>query len=356
MDMPIRSNRKIRARIAAVVGGGVMDSEWLSRLGRVSFLGTLDHHPKIRHISTRLEHSLSVANLGLQVAEQLELDSTNTRQFVAACLLHDIGHYPFSHAAESAFSHRFGANHHQIGQWIITGTGPIASWRSLKSYLEDAGIDPNAVWSIIDGTTENTLWAKLSALLRGPINLDTLDGIMRVASDFRMRKPLLPERIFVWVDGFPAICAHELASIDEFWQLKNRVYDRVINLPSNILAEARLCDLVKKQLEYSVLERFLEFDDSTFVQALGESYSRARLKKHDDKHFELRKRCDRETSLVRIRKRYFVDRQIGGSKQGLPLHRWGERYRHYKEPAYLMSRGQQLFLPGVQMTLESPEI
>ena len=39
-----------------------------------------------------------------------------------------------------------------------------------------------------------------------------------------------------------------LAAIDRFWLLKDRVYDQVINIPSNILAEARLCELVAREI------------------------------------------------------------------------------------------------------------
>ncbi|HLT36551.1 MAG TPA: HD domain-containing protein, partial [Enhygromyxa sp.] len=111
-----------RARIVELLGDSLLASPWLSRLGRISFLGTLDQHPRSRRSSNRLEHSLGVASLAADAAVDLGLPRERAQLFVAACLLHDIGHYPLSHAAEPAFAKLLGAGHHEVGRWIVLGT------------------------------------------------------------------------------------------------------------------------------------------------------------------------------------------------------------------------------------------
>ncbi|NVB36193.1 HD domain-containing protein [Pseudenhygromyxa sp. WMMC2535] len=348
-----------RARVHELLGADLVHSPWLRRLGRISFLGTLDEHPRSRRASTRLEHSLGVAALAADAAEALALPTAKARVFVAACLLHDVGHYPLSHAAEPAFAKVLGAGHHEVGRWIILGAGPIPRVQSLAPQLEQLDIDPAVVWGIIDRSPELPAdFAPLAELLKAPINLDTLEGIQRAARDFRVRSVRLPERVFTWVGDELGISRAALPAVDRFWGLKDRVYDQVINLPSNILAEARLCELVAQDIDATVLHGLEAFDDSALRRRLGaEGLERAALVDRDDRDYELWVRADygervakeeREPLMVRVRKRYYVDLAIEpeAGQEGLGLSRWIERYRHEKTRAWLVSRRRdQLRLP-----------
>ena len=52
-----------------------------------------------------------------------------------------------------------------------------------------------------------------------------------------------------------------------------------------------------------------------------------------------------------------VEGTVHPGPAGLALSRWSERYRHQREPAYLISKREQLELPGLRTTeLEAPEI
>jgi hypothetical protein len=193
-------------------------------------------------------------------------------------------------------------------------------------------------------------------LLAAPINLDTLDGIPRVVRDFRLRRRReWPEQVFTWVGNELALCGDAVEAMDAFWELKDHVYAEVINVPSNILAEARLCDLVAAHVRAGEIDQLPVLDDAWLRARLGRTLRAARLDLADDETYHLASHGDPERSLVRMRKRYYVDQRVGDAAAALPRSRWRERYRHERLPAYLISRSEQLALPGFA-TLESPEI
>src|SRR5215471_4788229 len=53
-------------------------------------------------LHTRFDHTLGVAHVAGQMADELELDPDERRLVRRAALLHDIGHGPFSHVSEYA--------------------------------------------------------------------------------------------------------------------------------------------------------------------------------------------------------------------------------------------------------------
>ena len=146
--------------------------------------------------------------------------------------------------------------------------------------------------------------------------------------------------------------------MDSFWETKDYVYGRVINVPSNILAEARLCELVAREIGDGIFARFESFDDAALAKALGQRYEEIQLRGGEDEDYVLRPRGGRGEVLVRTRKRYFVDRRVGEGR-ALEASRWGERYQHEKVRSFLISRNRQLELPGVDLAspeFEAPEI
>lgn len=334
--------------IADLLGAPLLASPWVRRLARVSFLGTLDYHPRNRRPASRLDHSLGVAVLGLEVGLALSLASDELRHFVAACLLHDIGHFPLSHAAEPGFERALGVAHHGVSEWIVRGNGAIPAALSLRPVLQGAGLDPDRVWAIIGGH------ADLSALLLAPINLDTLDGIVRTARAFQRPGLRLPDAIFVRKRGDLLLAPAALPVLDRFWQLKDRIYAEVINLPSNIVCEAALSRAVEAAFDRQVFERFDEFDDaalSALVRAVVRDSGLAGG--HDDRfqttRFPPPTGPDELPPVARVRKRYHVDPGVQPGPDGLPRRDWSRRYRHSRQLSFVSPRhaAAQLALPGL---------
>ena len=124
---------------------------------------------------TRFEHALGayyLARLTLsQLDERGELEGVSVEDRAiaqAAALLHDVGHYPFSHALEE-----IGALHHEEVARPLILSGPVAD--ILCATLgRDA---PARILALIRGTSESPL----QGLISGSLDLDKLDYLRRDA-------------------------------------------------------------------------------------------------------------------------------------------------------------------------------
>jgi uncharacterized protein len=134
---------------------------------------------------TRFEHSLGVYYLALRALRVLlgrdgegglsGVGERDLQTLLAASLLHDIGHYPFSHAIEE-----LGAPiepHERVGRQIIEG-GAVAE------ALVRHGVDPMRVANLVDPPRDQPLPAVdalLVRLLSGALDVDKLDYLPRDA-------------------------------------------------------------------------------------------------------------------------------------------------------------------------------
>ncbi len=161
----------------------LMSTPEFLRLQRVKQLGWVYVvWPGATH--TRYEHSLGVYHLARRALEHL-LDlgqlgglagavPSELRAVLAAALLHDVGHYPYSHGIEE-----LGAPiqpHEHNAEQIIT-RGEVA--RVLAEY----GVEPEAVVELVhpgNGPRDHR-WRVYRALLSGALDVDKLDYLPRDA-------------------------------------------------------------------------------------------------------------------------------------------------------------------------------
>jgi HD superfamily phosphohydrolase len=152
----------------------LVDTEVFQRLRYVRQLGwTYLVYPGATH--TRFEHALGTHHLSRRTLALLceaedstsisEIDQAVVR---SAALLHDVGHYPFSHALEE-----IGALHHEdVARPLIT-EGSVAA--ILSSQLgKDA---PIKVFDLIRGRSESPL----QGLISGSLDLDKIEYLKRDA-------------------------------------------------------------------------------------------------------------------------------------------------------------------------------
>ncbi len=168
-DVPL--DRKVMA---------IIDSIPFQRLRRVQQLGfTSWTWPGAHH--SRFEHSLGVFHITRQaVLYLLKLGSYNfsleeVNTVLAAGLLHDIGHYPYSHAVEELDLNVI-RNHELIGHEIVLGP-------EIAPILREAwGVQPEKVAAMIAKSSDVTLSRHellLRNLISGALDTDKLDYLMR---------------------------------------------------------------------------------------------------------------------------------------------------------------------------------
>jgi HD superfamily phosphohydrolase len=153
------------------------------RLDRVQQLGFVSRvWPGAKH--TRYEHSLGVLHLTRLAVAHLRshpsgawIDDEDARTVCAAALLHDVGHYPFSHAIEELGPPIL--PHEAVGRRLIEDpTGDLA-----PVLRREWGVDPGRVAALIDpaGRTLPPADRVLRDLLSGPLDMDKLDYLPRDA-------------------------------------------------------------------------------------------------------------------------------------------------------------------------------
>jgi HD superfamily phosphohydrolase len=155
------------------------------RLHRILQLGPVYHvYPGATH--TRASHSMGVYHLGRRLLQNLaergmadgsDLQSLISREgalsFLCACLLHDLGHFPYTHSLKELPLR----SHESL-------TGSIILAEPLKSLVNDCGADPVLIAAIIDKELPDKNNCELlfyRKLLSGCFDPDKLDYLNRDA-------------------------------------------------------------------------------------------------------------------------------------------------------------------------------
>ncbi|MFN2571885.1 MAG: HD domain-containing protein [Gemmatimonadales bacterium] len=144
----------------------VLDTPAVQRLRYVRQLGhAFLVYPGATH--TRFEHALGAYHLARRVVSELNIDAEEGRTIRLAALLHDIGHYPFSHALEEA-----GLPHHELLAARHLRGGALAA------VLERLGVPVEPLLALIQGTSAS----RLAGLISGSLDVDKLDYLSRDAT------------------------------------------------------------------------------------------------------------------------------------------------------------------------------
>ena len=116
----------------------LIDVKEVEKLSRIKQNGPAFHiYPGAVH--TRLSHSIGVYHLGhemmLSVARksnEIPFSETGLFSFLSACLLHDIGHFPYAHSLKELSV----KEHEEIAKELILGTP------ELYDAIKNAGGNP----------------------------------------------------------------------------------------------------------------------------------------------------------------------------------------------------------------------
>ncbi len=148
----------------------LIDTYEFQRLRRIRQLGSC-HLVFHGAEHSRFQHAIGTMWLMHQVLQRwrakelLEVDPHTRRAALAAALLHDIGHGPFSHALEQTF---VGLDHEKLGQALIAGP--------LAKVLESFDCCPTTVCEMLTNRYREPVF---SELLSGQLDVDRMDYLQR---------------------------------------------------------------------------------------------------------------------------------------------------------------------------------
>ena len=286
------------------------------RLADIRFLGGLDYalipHPngaKGNSRYTRAQHSHGVATLARHYLSLTEHNPGERLLCVAAAMLHDIGHAPFSHTLEPLFQEAFGTNHHKSSEDIIRGNHPLGI--EIAESLLSFNISPSSVIDILNGED-----VRFSRFFSGPINFDTIEGILRSATYCGWpHLGLTPNRVVEASTSWNSEADYEV--VDKFWITKDNVYNLIIRSPAGVLVDTLFQEVVK----HSQM-----LDDNDFFRS--ESYMFRKIpalrliESQNVTDFQLRGLLPREVNYVK--REFYVDRSSMDRETS------GGRYRQRK--------------------------
>jgi HD superfamily phosphohydrolase len=157
----------------------IVDTPEFRRLAHISQLGLVSLvYPAAHH--TRFEHSLGAYRTALLYLKQLQHDerfseaitTADASVFLAAALLHDLGHWPFCHAIEDI--QLPGVPEHELFANSFLLEGEIAD-----ALRDDWGVNPRDVVALLSEKPRGTRSRILHSMLNGPIDIDKMDYLYR---------------------------------------------------------------------------------------------------------------------------------------------------------------------------------
>lgn len=250
------------------------------RLDRIQQLGFVSKvWPGAKH--TRFEHALGVYHLTRQALAGLrrhddrgQIDETAARTLLAAALLHDIGHYPFSHGIEELGPP---VPPHEVAGRRVIMEGEIAGVLAERWRL-----DPSRVASLIDPRQgllpEDRV---LRGLLSGALDVDKLDYLPRDARSCNVPyggvdvPRLLDALRIAEVDGQPRIVVTEkgVSPLASLIHARQEMFDNVYWHHTNRACMVMLLRAVQDALLAGRLSAvaLTRCDDAGLLDALSSS-------------------------------------------------------------------------------------
>ena len=241
----------------------LLEERDVQKLARIRQNGPSYHiYPGAVH--TRLSHSIGVYHLGREIllslsrkSDILPFTEKGIMSFLVACLLHDIGHFPYAHSLKELAIR----DHEEIAADMIL------HHPSLNAAVIAAGAVPETVAAVIDkdqltGDEETILYR---SILSGTLDPDKLDYLSRDAyfsgltygkqdTDFIISSLALS-------DGRLALEREALASVEQILFSKYMMY-RSLYWHKGV--RAATC-MIKKALTCALLDGTIKYDDLYYL-------------------------------------------------------------------------------------------
>lgn len=141
----------------------VIDTPQFQRLRRIKQLGFGNLvYPGANH--TRFEHGIGAMHIAKNLASKMDVDSRVKNEIIAAALLHDIGHPPFSHTSEKLVERYLGLSHEDVTE--------ILRDSEIGDILKEEGLRVREIAEHVTGRSE-------ICIASGDIDADRMDYLVR---------------------------------------------------------------------------------------------------------------------------------------------------------------------------------
>lgn len=293
----------------------IVDTRLFQRLRDLRQLDTTRMvYPSANH--SRFEHSLGVFHLGTTAFESLRGQGTFDgvedtaklkRTLQCACLLHDIGHFPYSHLGER-FAERSSImesleretdltnvfEEHGLDD-VLASSDDVAAHELATCYIvlteyytaiEKLGADPYEVCAFVLGTSLEAIaddawqWEVVAKLVHSPIDIDRLDYMLR---DDHMAGASLVSvdsqrmvKAYTAVDQDLGLSDKAISTIRNYLDGRNAVYMWIAQhhkvVYSNGVIEKMIDELVDALENPFTIEKMIEYglDDNYVAQKIRE--------------------------------------------------------------------------------------
>lgn len=241
----------------------ICETSAFKRLSDIRFLGALDYRlisnpngaPYNKRF-TRLQHSIGVAAIAMHYLNLTDHTQRERSLCLAAAALHDIGHPPFSHTLEPIFKEYFGLDHHSISEAIIRGSDE--QFHDILKILQDYDVNPEDVVSVLNGHDDI-----FDGFFSGPINFDTIEGILRSRRYLRMQNlGLTPFRVIEAATLRRDEKDRQI--VDNFWRMKDEMYNLVIRSRLGVLYDSLFQEAFRTLIDQSNPNDFYLTDTEAF--------------------------------------------------------------------------------------------
>lgn len=203
---------------------------------------------------TRYLHSVGAMIAAGRLARSLDLTDADRKLLECAAALHDIGHYPFSHATERVR----GLHHEDVPQLVLAGEdfGALEA-RPLIGTLTSLGVSASDVASVLAGTHA------LSPLISNDVvDADRLDYLARDFLACGVTFGADVDRVIqelTFIDGTVGVTRSGVVSLTSFLVARSLAYDQIYQHRRVEVAETMLMWAVAADPDLS--ERSRENDE-----------------------------------------------------------------------------------------------
>lgn len=242
---------------------------------------------------TRLNHSIGVFHLAKRMIHKIVLSPASpaltlcgVKSFLSAALLHDLGHFPYTHSLKELSLQE----HEQLAATAITGT-------DLGIHLREAiGADPDMVACIIDedraisgmDSARRSEIKLYRSILSGALDPDKLDylnrdayfcgvpyGLQDVDFVIDQLEPLPDYRLALRPEGIQAV---ETILFSKYLMYRAVYWHKTVRVATAMIKKGLYMSLRDGHIR---AEDLYDLDDESFVRAMSESASPAGTLVHD---------------------------------------------------------------------------